>query len=91
MSTHGGGFMKEYYTVSEYAAIVGKDTGNIRKLLINGEIIDALSIIVHRDFAYHRGQAVTIKLKELLPKQQFEIPILQMLQASILIIKMRKS
>lgn len=30
--------MKEYYTVSEYAAIVGKDTGNIRKLLINGEI-----------------------------------------------------
>jgi len=44
-------------------------------ILINGEIIDALSIIVHREFAYHRGQAVTIKLKELLPKQQFEIPI----------------
>ena len=44
-------------------------------ILINGEVIDALSIIVHREFAYHRGQAVTIKLKELLPKQQFEIPI----------------
>ena len=44
-------------------------------ILINGEIIDALSIIVHRDFAYHRGQAITVKLKELLPKQQFEIPI----------------
>ena len=44
-------------------------------ILINGEVIDALSIIVHRDFAYHRGQAITIKLKEILPKQQFEIPI----------------
>ncbi len=44
-------------------------------ILINSEVIDALSIIVHRDFAYKRGQAITVKLKELLPKQQFEIPI----------------
>ena len=44
-------------------------------ILINGDIVDALSIIVHRDFAYNRGQAITVKLKELLPRQQFEIPI----------------
>ncbi len=44
-------------------------------ILINSEVIDALSVIVHRDFAYKRGQAITVKLKELLPKQQFEIPI----------------
>ena len=57
--------------------LIGYKKSNLCKMdiLINGEIIDALSIIVHRDFAYHRGQAVTVKLKELLPKQQFEIPI----------------
>ncbi len=57
--------------------IIGYRPGNLVKMdiLINGEIVDALSIIVHRDFAYKRGQAITVKLKELLPKQQFEIPI----------------
>lgn len=44
-------------------------------ILLNGELIDALSIIVHREFAYSRGQKITAKLKELLPKQQFEIPV----------------
>ena len=44
-------------------------------ILINGQPVDALSIIVHKEFAYTRGNAMTIKLKELLPRQQFEIPI----------------
>ena len=44
-------------------------------ILLNSEMVDALSIIVHREFAYSRGQKITSKLKELLPKQQFEIPV----------------
>ena len=44
-------------------------------ILLNGHIIDALSTIVYKDFAYHRGNAMTIKLKEIIPKQQFEIPV----------------
>ncbi|TVP94222.1 MAG: elongation factor 4 [Acholeplasmatales bacterium] len=44
-------------------------------ILINGETVDALSTIVHRDFAYRRGKAITDKLKDLIPRQMFEIPI----------------
>jgi GTP-binding protein LepA len=44
-------------------------------ILLNGEAVDALSVIVHRQDAYHRGSGITIRLKELIPKQQFEIPI----------------
>ena len=56
---------------------IGYRESNLSKLdiLINGDIVDALSVIVHKDFAYNRGQRITVKLKELLPKQQFEIPI----------------
>jgi len=57
--------------------LIGYKRSNLVKMdiLLNGEIIDALSIIVHRDFAYNRGQAITVKLKDLIPKQQFEIPV----------------
>ena len=44
-------------------------------ILLNGQIVDALSTIVFKDFAYNRGNAMTIKLKDLIPKQQFEIPV----------------
>ena len=44
-------------------------------ILLNGEICDALSIIVHKDRAYPRGRAIAEKLKEVIPRQLFEIPI----------------
>src|SRR5918999_5823997 len=48
-------------------------------ILVNGEPVDALSIIVHRDAAYDRGRALAAKMRELIPRQMFEIAI----QASI--------
>lgn len=44
-------------------------------LLVNGDPLDALSVIVHRDFAYGKGDALTRKLKEVIPRQQFKVPI----------------
>lgn len=60
---------------------IGFETSDLVKLdiLLNGEICDALSLIVHKDKAYSRGRAIAEKLKEVIPRQLFEIPI----QASI--------
>ena len=57
--------------------LIGYQTNKLAKMdiLLNGEIEDALSSIVHREFAYPRGRAICERLKKLIPKQQFEIPI----------------
>lgn len=43
--------------------------------MLNGDIVDAFSIITHKDFAYKRGNAITQKLKEIIPRQLFEVPV----------------
>lgn len=61
--------------------ICGYKESNLVKMdiLLNGEVVDALSVIVHKDFAYSKGRRVVTKLRELIPRQMFQIPI----QASI--------
>ena len=55
----------------------GYQASNLQKLdiLLSGETIDALSFIVHKDKAYTRGRVLCEKLKEIIPRQQFEVPI----------------
>ena len=56
---------------------IGNRPGDLVKMdvLVNAEAVDALSIIVHRDFAFHRGKALIKKLKDVIPRQMFEIPL----------------
>ena len=57
--------------------VIGYKTSNLVKMdiLINGEEVDALSTITHKDFAYTRGKAVVENLRKLIPRQLFEVPI----------------
>ena len=44
-------------------------------ILLNGDVVDALSMIVPKERAYHKGRGIAEKLKEIIPRQMFEVPI----------------
>lgn len=66
--------------------LIGYQISKLAKMdiLLNGESVDALSSIVHKDFAYERGKSLCERLRKLIPRQQFEIPIQASLNSKII-------
>ena len=64
------------YASFDYEVIGNKPSDLVKMdILLNGEVVDALSLIVHKDFAYQRGKIITENLKKIIPRQMFEVPV----------------
>jgi GTP-binding protein LepA len=64
------------YASLDYEPAGYRDAALIRlDILVNGEKVDALSVVCHRDVSYHRGQELCVKMKEVVPRQMFEVAI----------------
>ena len=64
------------YASFDYEVIENRFSDLVKMdILLNGEVVDALSVIVHKDFAYSRGKLITENLKKIIPRQMFEVPI----------------
>ncbi len=77
--------MTKGYASFDYE-LCGYKPSNLVKMdiLINGEIVDALSIIVHKDFAYNRGKSIVENLRKIIPRQLFQVPIQASLGSKII-------